>query len=564
MAVSVRADEALISVKLEGAPEGKTDILLTGLSIVRQQANAQLSQRRVQKLHDQATTEILQMLPVFGYYNAKVSGTLTREDAQWQAHYQIVLGQQVILSKVLLILEGEASKDDSFQDLLDNFPLKSGDGFNHKSYESAKKRLLSLAAERGYFDGQLAEHKVELDSDDNVANIYLTYQSGPRYVFSDIVFPDTVVDKEMLARVNPIKQGAPYLASELLKLRTNLTKSGYFKTVEVTSLIDERSHGQVKVAIKLEPEAKYRYTAGVGFGSDTGARATLAWEKRYVNKRGHRLSAETTLSQITNSVAMAYRMPFWSENISEVGFDSEYENKDTVSSESRSFALGSYYRTDRWGWGEIGSLKLLNENFDVSEDDNTSLLLIPGISWSRTWADNTIYTQQGGKLSVSLSGASEAIVSDTSFVQMVLRGKYIYSIGNNGRFITRGTLGATEVNDFAKLPSSLRFFAGGDNNIRGFDFESLGPIGDDGDVNGGRYLAVGSIEYEHMLFGNWGAAVFSDFGNAVDNWSDPYEYSVGVGVRWRSPVGLIRLDVAKGMSDPEDSFGIHFVIGPDL
>ncbi len=562
--ITVQANEVLISVKLDGAPEGKKDILQSGLSIVRQQASPQLSERRIQRLHEQAANELIQMLAVYGYYKATIASTLTKADQQWQAHYQIDLGEQVTLSKVIVLLHGEALQDDDFQTLLNDFPLKPGDSFNHENYESAKKSLLRLAAERGYFDGELTEHKVEVDPDNNVANIYLAYNSGPRYVFSDIFFPDTVVHSDLLTRLNPIKKGDPYLASKILKLRTNLTNSGYFKSVAVTTLIDERSDGQVKLAITLDPEAKHRYTAGLGFGTDSGARTSIGWENRYLNKRGHRLNTEAQVSQIANSVAMDYKIPFWSDKISEVGFNSEFKDKDTDSSQSRSFTLGSYYLTERWDWSEIGSLKLLHENFDVSQDDNTSVLLIPGIAWSKTWADNIIYTRRGGKLSLSLSGSSEALLSDTSFVQMVLRGKYIYSVTENGRLITRGTLGATEVTDFTKLPSSLRFFAGGDNSIRGFDFESLGPIGEDGQVNGGRYLAVGSVEYEHMLFGNWGAAIFSDFGNAVDNWRDPFEYSVGVGVRWRSPIGLIRLDIAKGLSDPEDPFGIHFVIGPDL
>ncbi|MED5510548.1 MAG: BamA/TamA family outer membrane protein, partial [Pseudomonadota bacterium] len=180
------------------------------------------------------------------------------------------------------------------------------------------------------------------------------------------------------------------------------------------------------------------------------------------------------------------------------------------------------------------------------------------------WADNTLYTRHGGRLSLSLSGASEALLSDVTFGQVVLRGKYIRSIGENSRIITRAAVGATEVNDFEQLPSSLRFFAGGDNSIRGFDYQSLGPEGDDGEVEGGRYLAVGSLEYENMFLGDWGGAVFTDFGNAYNSFSDPIEYSVGVGVRWRSPVGLIRVDLAKALSDTDESIALHIVIGPDL
>ena len=230
-----------------------------------------------------------------------------------------------------------------------------------------------------------------------------------------------------------------------------------------------------------------------------------------------------------------------------MGVNTEFKQQDTDTSESESFAVGGYYKRDRWGWDETGSLKVLQENFDISDESESTLLLIPGMSWSRTWADNTIHTKHGARLSLSLSGASEAVLSDITFGQIVVRGKFIQSFGENSRFITRGSVGATEVSDFDRLPSSLRFFTGGDNSIRGFDYQSLGPENSDGDVVGGRYLAVGSVELEHMFLKDWGGAVFSDFGNAFNSFSDPIEYSVGIGVRWRYPVGLIRCGLTTGL-----------------
>lgn len=166
-------------------------------------------------------------------------------------------------------------------------------------------------------------------------------------------------------------------------------------------------------------------------------------------------------------------------------------------------------------------------------------------------------------LQIAVSGAGE---QDIAFqvLQVILRGKYIKRLTETSRFITRGQIGATSVSDFNQLPSSLRYFAGGDNSIRGFDYQSLGPENDKDEVVGGRYMAVASIEYENMFYGNWGGAVFTDFGNAFNDWSDPFEYSVGFGVRWRSPVGLIRLDIAQGISDKDKPIGLHIVIGPDL
>tara|TARA_R110002050_G_scaffold1244_5_gene8780 strand:+ start:74540 stop:76255 length:1716 start_codon:yes stop_codon:yes gene_type:complete len=565
LATVAQASDAKIDVQLLGAPEDKTETLLSGLSIVRQQNSKRLSPRHIQKLHEETDTELKKMLEVYGYYNVQVVSTLqSLDDDKWLAEYQIELGQQVKLDKVEVMLNGEASEDIEFKKFITHFPLKSADVFNHETYEAAKKSLLRIGAERGFFDGELTTHKVEVNRNDNTASIYLNYSSGSRYYFSEIQFPPTVLTNELLFRLTPIKAGEPYLASKVLKFRNNLTNSGYFDAVAVRTLIDERHDGKVALDISFEPDARQRYTAGIGFGTDSGPRIGLGWENRYINKRGHRLSADAKFSQVSNSVSMDYRMPFWSETISDIGFNTEYKQQDTDTSESTSFAIGSYYKTKRWGWNETGALKLLNESYDVSEDSNTSLLLIPSVSWARIWADDTIYTKQGGRLSLSLSGASESLLSDTTFGQAVLRGKYIHSFTENGRFITRGTLGVTEVTDFSKLPSSLRFFAGGDSSIRGFDFESLGPLGDDGQVEGGRYLAVGSVEYEQMVVGNWGAAVFSDFGNAMNSWDDPLEYSVGVGVRWRSPIGLIRIDIAAGLSADDNPIGFHVVIGPDL
>ncbi|MDF1589671.1 MAG: autotransporter assembly complex protein TamA [Gammaproteobacteria bacterium] len=553
-----------ISVQLDGVPEGQMDALLSGLSIVRQQSSPRLTQRQVEKLDQQALTELSQMLTVFGYYNPMIISDLKKMDAGWQAHYQITLGPQVILKAVNVTLLGEANDDPKFQALLADFPLKKAEALDHQDYEAAKKILTRLAADRGYFDGKMTKNTIEVNTEENTATITLEYNSYQRYRFDDIQFPDTTVSEDVLQRVNPIAFDSPFLVSKIVSLRNNLINSGYFDVATVTPLIEQRHDGKVKLDIALTPVAKHRYTAGLGFGTDSGARGSLGWENRYINKRGHRLSADAKLSQVKNSLAMAYKMPFWSPTISEVGFNTELKQSDTDTSDSQSLALGSYYQSTRWGWKETASLKLLHENFDVSQDDNTSTLLIPSIGWSRTWADNTIYTKQGGRLSLSISAASESLLSDTSFIQAVLRGKYIQSLSENSRVITRAALGATEVTDFNQLPSSLRFFAGGDTSIRGFDFEELGPKGSDGSVEGGRYLAVGSVEYEQMFWGNWGGAVFTDFGNAMNSWRDPIEYSVGFGVRWRSPIGLIRVDIAQGISEPDKPIGFHIVIGPDL
>jgi translocation and assembly module TamA len=133
-----------------------------------------------------------------------------------------------------------------------------------------------------------------------------------------------------------------------------------------------------------------------------------------------------------------------------------------------------------------------------------------------------------------------------------------------GRVNARVNVGATLVDETASLPVSLRFFAGGDNSVRGYGYKSLGPVDDEGNVRGGRYLVTGSVEYEHPVFGDdWWAAAFVDAGNAFDD--DPeLEVGYGVGLRWFSPVGRIRLDLAFPADTRDDDWRIHFALGAAL
>ena len=133
-------------------------------------------------------------------------------------------------------------------------------------------------------------------------------------------------------------------------------------------------------------------------------------------------------------------------------------------------------------------------------------------------------------------------------MQLTSGGKILFPL-LGGRVLMRTDLGYTEVNDVTELPASIRFFAGGDSSVRGFAYESLGPEDSNGEVIGGRHLATGSLEYDHPLTEKWHLAAFTDAGNAFNDF-DAFEprHSAGIGIRWRSPLGPIRLDIARALS----------------
>ena len=149
-------------------------------------------------------------------------------------------------------------------------------------------------------------------------------------------------------------------------------------------------------------------------------------------------------------------------------------------------------------------------------------------------------------------------------MQLILHGKWIWSPSDQARVLFRSEIGAMYESDFAKLPPSVRFFAGGDNSIRGYDYNTLGPTDATGQVIGGSELAVASLEYEHKVRPHWSVAAFVDSGNAFDRGAFSAKTGAGIGARWLSPLGPIRVDIAHPFEDPRTSWRLHISLGPDL
>ena len=226
--------------------------------------------------------------------------------------------------------------------------------------------------------------------------------------------------------------------------------------------------------------------------------------------------------------------------------------------------VGASLNRGREKWRESIALDYQQEKFIVADDEGESSLLIPSISWSRTWGSDFIYTLDGVRFDIRFRGASDKIISDTNFFQFQGGLKGITSIGDTNRIIARGQFGSTLTDNFHRLPSSVRFFAGGAQSVRGYAYQSLGPKDASGEVVGGKNLMVGSIELEHSLSDKWGVAVFYDAGNAIDDMTEKLERGAGPGMRWNSPIGTVRIDFAYAVSLPDHPWRIHINIGPDL
>ena len=361
--------------------------------------------------------------------------------------------------------------------------------------------------------------------------------------------------------------------AELLALQASLAELDYFSAIDIQPEPAEGDDLTVPVEVSLAPAKRSVYSAGLRYGTDTGAGVTAGLERRWVNNRGHKLRSQVSLAERRNDLTVQYRIPAfaWLDGWYTVAASVREEPYDFIDSElielvgSRSGRIGN--------WELVAGLNYRRERFDDSvtgENRSYSSLVYPSL-WAK-WGDrdNALYPRSAQSLELELRAGSTALGSDIDFLQLRAEGRMVRSFGRRNRVLLRAEAGTTASDDFADFPPSLRFYAGGDRSVRGYGYQEIGQFFEGADgrrfVFGGKHLMVVSAEVERMFNRTWGVAAFVDAGDAFDDFNAyDWEIGAGVGLRWRSPVGPVRLDVAHGFGDAaQQSVRLHLNIGPDL
>jgi translocation and assembly module TamA len=515
-----------------------------------------------------ADGEIGRALRALGRYQPQIDDKrLEQEDQCWRAHFNVTPGPQVVMDAVQITVDGEADSDPAFTALLEALPLAAGQPLDHGAYERTKRRLESLAAERGYRDARLTEHELIVDPDAGTARATLRLVSGPRYRLGELTLDQHVLDEDVVRRLLEYSPGQAYSADRLHQLDRALSDSGYFSAVDVRADPAAAQDLSVPITVQAEPRKRHLYSAGAGFATDVGPRVRLGYENRRINRRGHRINARLRASLVEQDLTTEYQIPLEHPQSEWLTFSAAAVRAETDTFDSTAFKLGARATHLRFGgWLETAFIEASRENFEIGATRDTSTFLLPGVSYARTKSDGALRTAHGWRLFAEIKGGAEGVGSDTSLLRARLAADWVTTLPWRGRIISRAEAGALTSGDFDKLPPSLRFFAGGDNSVRGYEFDTLGPRDATGQVIGGRYLAVASLEYEHPIRGAWSAATFIDAGNAFDDdFSQDIKLGVGVGLRWQSPIGPVRVDLAHPLNDDGDTLvRLHLRVGPDL
>lgn len=553
---------AEIKVRVEGLEEAEAANVESRLAIRAAADREDLDEPAVRGLHQRAEADIRLALQPFGYYQPVVQSWLSGSGENWRARYRIDPGPRTLIQRVDLVVEGEARELPAVQEVLQRPRLRVGDGLLHERYEDAKTRLQQAAYNGGYLDAAFTRAELRVQPSAQSAEVLLTLDSGPRYYFGEVTLETQGLDEPFLRNYLKLTPGEPFDPQKVLATQFALTDLDYFQTVEIIPERDRMdAEHRIPLTVRTTSRPRRRYELGPGYGTDTGARLTSAVEFRRIGERGHKLRAEARLSEIKNTFGGEYRIPLGTSTGESVSFTATSTSEKLVDDgESLKYTLGASLTRVPGKWRRRLYLEYAHEDSLIAGERDSSDLFIPGMSLNRGETDDPIHTRKGWSVFGDVHGASKLALSTTSFLQLRGQARGALPMGDRMRLLGRVELGATFVEAFSDLPASQRFFAGGDQSVRGYSYQSLGPRDENGLVVGGRFLTTFSVEAEYLFRGSWrdwGAAAFFDSGGADDDpWPQPSS-GVGVGGRYRAPIGYINVDLAHPLDGERSGVRLH-------
>lgn len=530
-----------------------------------------------------------------GFYDAKFE---FKKINQNRLQVAIKQNSPVLIQSSNIVL---LTKDAGFQKLVEQSSLKKGLIFNHQHYESLKNAISLMAKSLGYFDAKWQASEVKVRLPNNTADINMRFKTGKRYQFGELILLDKLgqpyysshvknqieVNRKVIRRLQTFNVGDDFNQNKLTAFRNQLLATQYFNTVDI-SLGNHTSQktGVIPIIVKLDSSKPNTAEAGFGYGTDTGFRIRGSVARNLLNNRGHKISATAEAAQKSQALEVSYTRPFLNPITDTltyfVGLERELRNSGLGNVRILNLTAGAQRTIGIGKWQKSYSLKYFYDELstkNIKEKDIVDLpaqfktgtkqqnLLLLGYGLNRTYLKGGLYPYHGVREYYKAEFGLENFISDVTLLILRSGLSGVESFGKNKKHQVIGSIDLASIvtKDFRKVPYNQRFFAGGDRSIRGYTYKSLSPENDQGFLLGGQHLALSSLEYNRLITRTVRLATFVDFGNAFDKeFNSPIKVGTGIGLRWLSPVGLVRVDAAAGVSEKKPPIRLHFYIGPPL
>ncbi len=547
--------QAQLRVDIDGAPPTIEENIRNHIGVI-----SDSERERPRLLRKKLGESVRDATQALGYYEAKFTYQL--RDGELSIH--IDLGTPVTWATAHIELTGDSNRLEDVRALIENAPFRSNEIVNHTTYENFKRELLEICQQQGFLDAHYAESRLLIDVENHHATVILKIEGGARYRFGELTFNGSQLDADLIQRLSPIAAGNFYDKAALAKLQRNLQDSRYFREIDIQK--NKRDDHTVALDIKLSDAPRHQFSVGVGYGTDTGPRAKFRWERPYVNNSGHKLTTDFSVSQPQQELNFEYHIPLKKPLDESLNLTSSWENKTIEDTDSTIGSVGFFF-SDRYSqvWVANYGATYYDESYrQGSEPRKHAGYLAPDINFTQLVLPMSIDPKSGRKFWIDALGSTPGLGAETYFLRLDSGYRQIFNTFGEQLLIARLEAGVIATRDITLIPSSQRFFTGGDQTVRGYDFESLATKDSNGELIGGRYLNVASAEYSFKVAEQWRTAVFADTGRAFNDKDEPWHKSVGAGVRWLSPVGQIRVDIAFPIEDETKGWRLHIFIGPPL
>jgi translocation and assembly module TamA len=485
----------------------------------------------------------------------------------------------VLVANIDVRVDGPGESDPLFQRILQHLPLHDGDRLSHGAYESIKTDLQRTAATYGYLEARLIRNELVVDPPNHKANIALELDTGERYYFGATSIRQDVVSEALVRRYLRYHEGEPFDLTQVLRTQFALDDSQYFSNLEVLPGDPDRSTHIVPVNIHADPSRRHRYSFGAGYATDTGPRGTFGYEDRRINTRGHSFSVEVQAAQVTKyRLQTRYNVPIGDPAVEKLTLGATVEQRQLADVTTHTLSVGPSITEVTGSWQHVWLLSAMRTTSDLPlgaellPGAHTDRLLVPAVNLAsvpKGYLGEALFEHP---FFAELRGSHSSLGSDSNFIQLHLQAERVFRLGRKWHLLLRDEVGASLVSGFSQLPTVFRFFAGGDNSVRGFAYNDLSPIeavctqspnglfarNPDGSCKsiagyikvGGKNVITGTVEVIRELPNNLGIAGFFDYGNAFDRFGTRLQYSVGVGLRVRLPVLTLGIDIAEPLTEP--------------
>ncbi|MHB1249682.1 MAG: autotransporter assembly complex protein TamA [Polaromonas sp.] len=547
------------------APPAIRELLEKHLELQRYRAVTDLDEAELARLIVLAERNVRNLVGTLGYFSPDIR--ITREggvNTRPTIMVAVEPGQATLVGPVNINFTGDIAESPDPDALTQraeirrDWQLPTGQRFTQDAWDGAKTQALRELVARRYPAGKLAGSLAEVDAPERTASLMLQLDSGPLYRLGPLeVSGIERYDPVLVPRLARLNAGAVYDQNQLVQAQQRLASSGYFDSAYI--FVDPDSDPlAAPVQVQVREAKLQKLVLGLGVTTDSGPRASIEYTHHRVPGIGWRAATKLELER---------KSPF---------AQTEWTSIPDVAN-WRWVALGRVERLDdgelitqaqrlRFGRTQAGdridramyleydraTVRGSGQQGNSAADTGDGSALSANYVWTGRYFDSLPFPSQGYGLGFELGGGATLGQDRQPFVRAVGRWLGIEAL-QRGRIAMRAEAGAVLAKGTARIPGTQLFRTGGDSTVRGYGLRDIGIPLANGVTGPGHYLAVGSIEWQRPILrdsrpSEWENTLFLDAGAVAEKPQDlRFSVGVGTGVRWRSPVGPLQIDLAYGV-----------------